>query len=117
MLKKKYILRKNTAFTATFRLKNCKSSDFLTIYKGRQKSDESVPTKAGFVVSKKIHKRAVKRNKIKRRLRAIYLEYLKSEYAKNFNDVISVVFIARAKVLDMNYSELRESVFGLMQKF
>ena len=99
MLKKKYRLRKNTAFSATFRLKNCKSNEFLTIYKGKEKSDDKIPTKAGFVVSKKIHKRAVKRNKIKRRLREIYL--LSEKENNNLQKALSVIFIAKSSILDL----------------
>ena len=115
MLKKKYRLRKNTAFSATFRLKNCKSNDFLTIYKGKEKSDDKIPTKAGFVVSKKIHKRAVKRNKIKRRLREIYL--LSENENNNLQNALSVIFIAKSNILDLSYQQLKEVVFDLIKKF
>ena len=115
MLKKKYRLRKNTAFSATFRLKNCKSNEFLTIYKGKEKSDDKIPTKAGFVVSKKIHKRAVKRNKIKRRLREIYL--LSENENNNLQNALSVIFIAKSNILDLSYQQLKEVVFDLIKKF
>ena len=117
MLKKKYRLRKNIAFSATFRLKNCKSNDFLTIYKGKEKSDDKIPTKAGFVVGKKIHKRAVKRNKIKRRLREIYLLAEKENQNAALKNAVSVIFIAKNSILDLSYQQLKESVFELMKKF
>lgn len=117
MLKKKYRLRKNIAFSATFRLKNCKSNEYLTLYKGKEKSDEKIPTKVGFVVGKKVHKRAVKRNKIKRRLREIYLEAVKTNQAQNLQNAISLVFIAKSKILDLEYKQLKLIVNDIIQRF
>lgn len=117
MLKKNLRLRKDIAFSATFRLRNCKSNDFLTIYKGKEKTEDTIPTKVGIVVSKKIHKRAVKRNKIKRRLREIYIEALKTGTASNLQNALSVVFIARSKTLDTDFHTLKEQVFNLIKEF
>lgn len=117
MLKKKYRLRKETAFSATYRLKNCKSNNVLTIYKGKSKTDENVPTKIGIVVSKKIHKRAVKRNKIKRRLREIYTDAVKNNLIDNTQDALSVIFIAKYKCLEIGYDELKQAAIELLQKF
>lgn len=117
MLKKKFRLKNEKAFSATFRLRNCKSNEFLTLYVGKEKSDEKIPTKAGFVVSKKIHKRAVKRNKIKRRLREIYISAVKNHAADKLQKSLSLIFIARGKALDADFSELNSAVLDLMQKF
>ncbi len=117
MLKKKYRLRNSTAFWATLKLKNCKADDYLIIYKGKSKNNYSAPTKVGIVVSKKIHKRAVKRNKIKRRIREIYQEAFKTGYADNIKDAMSLVFITRQKVIDADFLTLKKSVFELLQKF
>lgn len=117
MLKKKFRLRKNISFSATFRLKNCKSNDVLTLYKGKNKTDQNIPTKVGFVVGKKIHKRAVKRNKIKRRLREIYIEAVKNNQALNLQDAVSLVFIAKSKILDLSFQEIKKSLLDLIQKF
>ena len=117
MLKKKYRLRNSSAFCATLKLKNCKSDDFFTIYKGKLKTNFAVPTKIGIIVSKKLHKRAVKRNKIKRRIRAIYQEAFKSGYADNVQDSLSLIFIARPKVIDANFSTLKISILKLLKRF
>ena len=117
MLKKKYRLKKNIAFSATFKLKNCKSNDFLTIYKGKEKKDITIPTKIGIVVSKKVHKRAVKRNKIKRRIKAIYLDFMKNNEIENLQKSISIIFIARSKILDLTYNEIKNTIHDLIQKF
>lgn len=117
MLKKKYRLKKNIAFSATFKLKNSKSNEFLTLYKGKPKDNDNIPTKVGIVVSKKVHKRAVKRNKIKRRLREIYTEAFKNKKIEKLQDALSVIFIVRAKALELDYSSLNESALNLMQSF
>ena len=117
MLKKKFRLKKNTAFTATFKLRNCKSNEFVTVYRGKDKDNEAIPLKAGFVVGKKIHKRAVKRNKIKRRLREIYLEALRCGHAEKFENALSVIFVARPKILETDFLTLKNKVFELMRNF
>ena len=89
----------------------------MTIYKGKDKSDERIPTKVGFVVGKKIHKRAVKRNKIKRRLREIYIEAVKNGTAKKLQNALSLVFIAKNKILDLSYLEIKKAAESLMEKF
>lgn len=117
MFKKKYRLRKNTAFNATFRLKTCKSNDFVVLYKGKSKEHANIPVRVGIVVSKKIHKRAVKRNKIKRRLREIYIEAVKAGYTEGLSDALSIVFIARSKILDIDFLTLKNSIFELLREF
>lgn len=117
MLQKKYRLKKTTAFSATFKLKDCKSNGLLTIYKGKPKTNPSIPTKIGIVVSKKVHKRAVKRNKIKRRLREIYIEAVKNGLAENLQQSLSIIFIANANVLDADFLTLKEAVFELLNRF
>ncbi|MBQ2643989.1 ribonuclease P protein component [bacterium] len=117
MLNSKYRLRKNIAFVATFKLKNTVSNEFLTLYKGKDKSDFNAITKVGFIVSKKVHKRAVKRNKIKRRLREIYWVIYKNNQLKNLENAISLVFIAHGKILDLNYHQIKQAVMDLIDKF
>ena len=67
MLKKQFRLKNKAAFTATYRIKNSFHKSGVTLFAGRLKNDASTPTRAGFVVSKKTHKRAVKRNQRERR--------------------------------------------------
>jgi len=118
MLKKKYRLRKSISFSATFRLKNCKSNSFFVIYCGSQKKDKNFPTKVGVVVSKKIHKRAVKRNKIKRRLREIYYSLFKNdELPEKIKNAFSLVIIAKSQILEADFQELKSSFYDLIRKF
>ena len=55
MLLKKYRLTKNSAFISTYSNKKVVSNDFFVLYIGKIKSSQlDMPTKVGFVVSKKI---------------------------------------------------------------
>ena len=65
MLQKQNRLKKKTAFNATYRTGTVFHRAGITVFCGKIKNEDFI-TKIGFVVSKKIHKRAVKRNRIKR---------------------------------------------------
>ena len=77
MLPKQYRLKKKIAFNATYRTGVSYHQNGIIMFCGKKKDDE-YPTKIGFVVSKKIHKRAVKRNRIKRLMRESLRLYIKS---------------------------------------
>ena len=68
MLPKQFRLKKRLAFKATYKVKNSSHKGGVTLFAGIVKK-EDCPTKVGFVVSKKVHKRAVKRNRLKRLMR------------------------------------------------
>ena len=76
MLQKENRLKKRSAFTATYRTGKSFHSMGATVFVGKEKKNEN-PTRVGFVVSKKVHKRAVKRNRLKRLLRESYRQLLK----------------------------------------
>ena len=114
MLQKKYRLKKETAFSATFKLKNCKSNAFVTIYKGKAKTDSSIPTKIGIIVSKKIHKRAVKRNRIKRLMRESYRLAIKNRTLSK--QYISVIFVASSKLLEKDFKYIDTHINKLADK-
>lgn len=86
--------------------------EFFLLFAGKNKPDINMNTRAGFVVSKKIHKRAVVRNKIKRRLREAFFEYIKS----NNPPYMSVVFKAKENSINSNYRDTLKSVYKLMSK-
>ena len=65
-------LKTSREFTTIYNLKRSVANPLLILYVGKEKTDASVPTKVGFVVGKKVHKRAVKRNRAKRLMREAY---------------------------------------------
>ncbi len=100
MLQKKFRLKKYSAFIATYKLNNIVSDDYINIYFGKEKTQSDIPTKIAFVVSKKVHKRAVVRNHIKRLMRESFRRILKENNIYNINKYISI--ICSAKILSVN---------------
>jgi len=72
---------------------------------------DSLEQRCGISVSKKVSKKAVVRNKLKRRIRSIY----KNELI-NMKDGIDVIFVTRKKLLDMPFSSLKSVVINLIKK-
>lgn len=115
MLPKQYRLKKKSAFNATYRIGNSFHKDGITIFCGKKKNNDT-PTKFGFVVSKKIHKRAVKRNRIKRLMRESTRLYIKNS-EKNFDTpYISIIFVASTKLLNKDFSEINSSIKKIMER-
>lgn len=107
MLPKQNRLKKRSAFTATYKTGKSFHRDGITVFCGRSKADNT-PIKIGFVVSKKIHKRAVKRNRIKRLMRESIRLILKNKQIDP--KYISLVFTASSKLLNKNFSEINTAM-------
>lgn len=113
MLEKKYRLKKRSAFAATYKTGKSFHKDGVTLFCGKIKKNDLV-TKIGFVVSKKIHKRAVKRNRIKRLMRESVRLYIKNS---NFSPkYISLIFVANSRLLNKTFKEVDVSIKKLMDK-
>ena len=114
MLQKQYRLKKRIAFNATYRTGISFHKNGVTVFCGKNKKDNS-PTKIGFVVSKKIHKRAVRRNRIKRLMRESLRLYIKTQ--PNFDTkYMSLIFVASTKLLDKNFHDINNSILKLMEE-
>lgn len=68
-------------------------------------------TKVGFVVSKKVSKLAVERNKIKRRMREVVR--LKK---KDIKDGLSIIIISLPQIKAAGYKEIKEDLENLLSK-
>lgn len=68
------------------------------------------PTRIGFIVSKKIHKRATKRNRIRRRLRELVRLHLKDNQVNGFQGYRAFVFIARPEALGAEFQDLKHKM-------
>ena len=113
MLPKDYRLKKRSAYMATYKTGKTLHKDGITVFIGKEKNNE-YPTRVGFVVSKKIHKRAVKRNRIKRLMRESYRLLIKE--ASVSDKYISLIFVASSKLLDMNFQDVDNAMRKLVYK-
>lgn len=113
MLPKEYRLKKRSAFGATYKTGKTLHKDGITVFIGKEKQIET-PTRVGFVVSKKIHKRAVKRNRIKRLMRESYRLLIKEGAVSD--KYISLIFVASSKLLNMNFKEVDSAIRKLVYK-
>ena len=115
MLQKKYILKKHSAFIATYRINNTKSDKNVCIFFGKEKTDENIPTKFAFVVSKKIHKRAVVRNRIKRLMReSVRKIHLLPEYS-HLHKYLSIICVAKHSAIEKTYEDINNSITTLLK--
>lgn len=116
MLPREYRLKKRTAFNATYKLANTYHRGGVTLFCGRCKSEKEneLPTKIGFVVSKKIHKRAVKRNRIKRLMRESVRLYIKSFGGEFDTKYLSLIFVGSTKLLDKDFKYINNNIKELM---
>ena len=65
----------------------------------------------GFVVSKKVDKRAVMRNKIKRRLRAIVRQNL-----PHLRTGLDVMVLTRVEVKNLTHQQLKDKFLSLLER-
>ena len=115
MLAREYRLKNRQAFSATYRVKNSFYKDGIVLFAGKLKTDIETPTRVGFVVSKKTHKRAVKRNRLKRLMRESYRLLLKSGELGNSQKYMSLIFIGHSGALGNSFEKIQFSVKYLLK--
>ena len=112
MLQKQNRLKRRSAFTATYKTGKSFHRNGITMFVGKE--NNQYPTKIGFVVSKKVHKRAVKRNRIKRLMRESVRIIIKN--AKFSYKYKSIIFAASSKVLEKSFNEVDITIKELVSK-
>ena len=104
-------LSKNEDFTNL--LKNKKvSNKYVTIFFGKLKNKNNKKLNISFVAKRKLGN-AVKRNKIKRRLKNI-INYIEKKIDIKFN--YSYLVIAKPTMLDNEYANIKETLFKEFKK-
>lgn len=116
MLSKQYRLKKSSAFTATYRVKKSFYLNGVAVFVGYKKENDFEQTRAGFVVSKKTHKRAVKRNRLKRLMRENYRLFIKNNELGNACFYKSLIFVGHEKALKLGYNDVKTTMKILLEK-
>jgi ribonuclease P protein component len=104
-------LSKNEEFKSLLKQKKI-NSKYVTIFFGNLINKDNKKLNISFVTKKKIGN-AVKRNKIKRRLRNIVNEAVKKVILK-FN--YSYLVIAKSTMLNNDYKKIKETLFQDLEK-
>ncbi len=115
MLPKDERLTKNIEFVKTYNIKRSVSNSLLILYVGQKNKNPQYPTKVGFVVGKKIHKKATKRNRIKRHIREAFKKY-KIKHPEYNNYWYSIIFLARNDSLDTDFNQVYNAVENCINK-
>ena len=113
MLPRENRLKNKYAFNATYKVKNFHHKGGITVNVGK-KSENDTPVKIGFVVSKKTHKRSVKRNRLKRLMRESIRLILKED--NSLNQYMSLVFTAHTSALGKSFDEIDKSIKFLIKE-
>lgn len=118
MLPKQFRLKNKKAFDATYRNHRIVSDSVMTIYTGKEKKSPDNQTKFGFVVSKKYHKRAVKRNRIKRLLRECVRMAIKENKLSRLSNYMSFIIMPRVNenTCKLKLSDVQKSFYKLIER-
>ena len=105
-------LSKNEDFKNLLKQKKI-SNKFITLFFGVLKNKNNKKLNISFVTKKKQIKSAVKRNKVKRRLRNIMNDLVK-KISINFN--LSYLVMAKTTILNNDYQVIKEALFQDFKK-
>lgn len=114
MLPRNLRLTKKSAFAATYRVKHSVYKGGVALFAGISKKNDDDITRVGFVVSKKTHKRAVKRNRLKRLMRESYRLLLKEGNVGNSQKYLSIIFVGHERAIGKSFKEMKSIVEKLL---
>jgi len=112
MLPRASRLKRSRDFQAVYKRRLSWASPHLALYVRPHTPREGQSSRLGFVISKKIAKRAHDRNRLKRRLR----EICRLQLLPSVQRPIDALFIARTAATDMDFGDLEAEVIGLAKQ-
>lgn len=115
MLSKNERLTKNSEFAFIYRKRKSVANSLIIMYVGNKKIDKISATKVGFVVGKKVSKKAVKRNRIKRLMREAYKNVSRKNDFK-LKDTQSLIFLARPAIVESDYNKVVNALLDCVNK-
>lgn len=115
MLPKVERLGKRNGFVQTYSLRKTVSTHAMILYTGMLKTNPARPVKVGFVVSKKVFKKAVGRNRVKRLMREAYRNFRK-ENEVTVNQWESLIFAAKEHIVELNYKQVYDNIVECLIK-
>ncbi|MDX2084166.1 MAG: ribonuclease P protein component [Candidatus Melainabacteria bacterium] len=128
MLSRPYRLRSDRLFKRTLHGERLCANSFFAVFvlyhlpnyrashRGSPRANTPPSPRFGFVVSRKIHKRAVRRNRIKRRLREWVRTQLLPAHAPALSQVAALVVVARPGSLHASYQAMGEALNRCTQR-
>ncbi|MEA2064727.1 MAG: ribonuclease P protein component [Patescibacteria group bacterium] len=108
MLAKKYCLKGKANFEKVFKQG---SKCFIELFGIRMLKNNLGYSRFGIIISSKISKKAVVRNKIKRRISEIFRLNL-----KNFRSGFDVIIICRKPILEVTYQDIEKEILSSTKK-
>ena len=105
-------LSKNEEFKSLLKKKKI-SNKYLTIFFGHLEQKDNKKLNISFVTKKKQIRKAVKRNKVKRRLRNIMNDLVKK---MSLNNNLSYLVIAKTTMLNNEYQVIKETLIQDFKK-
>ena len=108
MLNQKYRLKKKSDFDIVFRKGQAITGRFIFLKIIKNQLDNS---RFGFIVSLKVSKKAVIRNRIKRRLREIIKKKIK-DIKTNYD----IIILAKPEIISKDYKEIEKEIILIFKK-